>query len=259
MAIEQRLGVTRVMLATWLAVTVAVAVSPASQSRMDAAQRSGSDPEAISHGSSFAVKGTAGRVPASRGGGYRVSVVHLDGGQPDVIFADGFESGDTSAWGPVAGLPSGTALFFDLPACPSGWTRRADAGGRAIVGSPLGGHIGVWQGAALGDLEPAVHGHTFSEAAGVSPAPQHLHWWSILWPDRRWTTYTSSNSVHQIFTWSDGLDDSGSGVYPFAAAPDTTFATSHGGGHIHALNVAGTTTLAAGNLPYLQLLMCEKD
>jgi hypothetical protein len=68
--------------------------------------------------------------------------------------------------------------------------------------------------------------------------------------------------VHTIFEWTDdppGIDNSGVGYYPFSAAPDTTFGTSDAGGHEHDFNMSGTTALAAGHLPYLQLLVCEKD
>jgi hypothetical protein len=180
----------------------------------------------------------------------------------DAIFSDGFESGDTSAWSatyPATGVPAGTVMMFDLATCPSGWSLLTAAAGRALVGVPAGGSLAGLQGAPLADLEMPSHDHSFNGTGTSTSAPPHNHWWSILWTDRHWTTYDQNYGVHTIFEWGDGVDDSGEGYYPFSAAPDTSFGTNDAGGHQHAFTMSGTTASAAGQLPYLQLLVCAKD
>jgi hypothetical protein len=201
----------------------------------------------------------------SEGGGFRVLGTLREESQREVIFGDGFESGDTSAWSatyPAPGLPAGIVLMFDLPACPAGWSLLTATAGRTLVGVPAGGSLGGLQGSPLADLGVPSHVHSYSGSGTSTSAPPHNHWWSILWTDHHWTTYDLDYQVHTIFEWTDdppGIDNSGVGYYPFSAAPDTTFGTSDAGGHEHDFNMSGTTALAAGHLPYLQLLVCEKD
>lgn len=58
-------------------------------------------------------------------------------------------------------VPSGTMLYFDLAACPTGWTEYTTARGFYIVGLVSGGTKATAVGSALTDLENRTHTHTF--------------------------------------------------------------------------------------------------
>lgn len=200
-------------------------------------------------------------TPISSGGDFRL-VGSIPDTPADTIFADDFESGDLLAWAPPHGMPAGTVAFFDRTDCPAGWQPLEAAQGRTLVGRPAGGSLGGTRGTPLLDLEIPAHVHHLSGAPLIEAHPSHVHWWSILWPDLEWTTYSSDYTVHSIFQWGDGIGSDGSGTYPFAAAPDTTFATSPQGGHSHAgpsLNLMSSDSGTAGFLPYIQLTACRKS
>ena len=73
--------------------------------------------------------------------------------------------------------PAGAVMFFDLAACPAGWSEFANAQGRAIVGQPSGGTLnGTSPGTPLGDLENRAHTHNVDPATvGTTSAGQHAH------------------------------------------------------------------------------------
>ena len=65
----------------------------------------------------------------------------------------------TPGWSPI---PTGAVMFFNLAACPPGWTELTAARGRYPVGLQSGGTLAGTSGAALTDLEDR-------------PAGQHDH------------------------------------------------------------------------------------
>ena len=50
-------------------------------------------------------------------------------------------------------IPSGAVMFFNLTACPSGWSEITAARGRYLVGLPLGGTLGGSAGTPLSNVE----------------------------------------------------------------------------------------------------------
>lgn len=59
-------------------------------------------------------------------------------------------------------FPAETTAFFDLPACPTGWTRVDEAVGRFVVGTPAGSPARVKVGDALASGEDRQHVHDVS-------------------------------------------------------------------------------------------------
>lgn len=161
-------------------------------------------------------------------------------------FADGIDNlGDT--WAGLTGVPAGFAdgiddvgvgvpagavSFFNLAACPSGWTALAGAQGRYLVGLPPGGTLNAASGTALTNLESR-------------PTGQHNH--AISDPGHRHSTQLYGNSSGQANGIPEATDSSGGWgiVYNNYAATGIT------------INNAGTTP--GTNAPYLQLLVCQKN
>jgi hypothetical protein len=62
--------------------------------------------------------------------------------------------------------PAGAVMFFDLAACPAGWTAFDAARGRSLVGLTDGGSLGAAVGTALSDQENRAvgqHAHEVSD------------------------------------------------------------------------------------------------
>src|SRR5688500_7198572 len=81
---------------------------------------------------------------------------HVDDGS---LLAEDFAPGQLPAGpqGPpgapgAPGAPAGAVSFFNLAACPSGWTELTGARGRYLVGVPSGGTLGGTAGTALTNL-----------------------------------------------------------------------------------------------------------
>ena len=70
-------------------------------------------------------------------------------------------------------------------------------------------------------------------------------------------------SKHRIAVIAgDGIGNEGSGFYPLVNTflDDWDFVTETAGGHGHSVNLPATTSTEADTgLPYIQLIMCEKD
>lgn len=130
--------------------------------------------------------------------------------------------------------PAGAVSFFNLPACPSGWTELTAARGRYIVGLGVGGTLAGTAGTRLTDLESrAVGQHTH----GVTD-PGHRHFFAI---DQGATDASSQVGEFQdtaeptIFSDIDQTSPASTGI---------------------TINDAGT--VAGTNSPYIQLLVCQK-
>lgn len=163
---------------------------------------------------------------------------------------------------PEDNFPAGTVVYFDLAACPAGWTELTAARGRTFVGLPAGGTLGGTQGTALANLEARVHSHTFSTSVTSAANGHHSHAWSsILYSgsDVQWTSWDQFGSPVLAFNWTNGVDNEGSGIYPLTATPNATFFTASQDAHTHLLTFSGVPTSSNGApLPYLQLLACRK-
>jgi hypothetical protein len=127
-----------------------------------------------------------------------------------------------------------TVLFFNLGACPSGWTELTAAGGRYLVGLPASGSLAGTQGSALSNLA--------NRAAGV-----HNH--------------NSSVSAHSHATSretsGENCSDSACSNYPTDATNANTGLASTG---VTVKDPTCTGCATAGtNAPYIQLLVCQRN
>lgn len=196
-------------------------------------------------------------------------------------------------------VPAGAVMFFDLDACPPGWSALAEAQGRLLAGAPAGGTVGLAVGTALADGENRAHAHAVDPAASststvathahaaappnsYSTSVYHRHAWAYFnQATNAWNSYTSTGTTLSLGDWGDGMDSAGAGNYPLGANSGTlstaaytlppyestahvhsnpSFTTAAAGGHSHAVDVPYTTsTVVNGLVPYLQLLACRKD
>lgn len=145
-----------------------------------------------------------------------------------------FKAGIDKAGG---GVPSGAVMFFNLSACPAGWTELAEAQGRYLVGVPPGGTLGAKVGSALGDRENrpvGQHGHTVTD-------PEHSHGFSLTVDSREGGQGSSI------------LDGATKDVWTCCPVGFSTAASKTGVSVGNAGSVAGT------NAPFVQLRACQKD
>jgi hypothetical protein len=195
----------------------------------------------------------------SSGGRYRLTVETHIMESGELIFEDGFESGDTTAWNGATELPSGAVIFLASGSCPTGWSELIGGRGRIAFGLPVGGDLAGTLNPSFPDLYPAYHRHTVEILGETTTQPSHYHRWSDLGLDAAWTTFAPDNSTVTMFDWGNGIDSAGSGIYPFAAALDMHFQTSVAGSHSHILDVDTLTLSEDGGLPFIQLLGCVKN
>jgi hypothetical protein len=127
---------------------------------------------------------------------------------------------------PGGRIPSGAVMYFNLPACPTGWTELSRAQGRYIVGRRPGGTLADTVGTALFDRENrpvGQHTHTITD-------PGHQHGYEQAFPN-------STSSGNSQAGYRHALTD--------VAVTGIT------------INPEGTTP--GTNAPYIILLICQKD
>src|SRR4051794_35267678 len=101
--------------------------------------------------------------------------------------------------GSSAAAPSGAVMFFDVAACPSGWSAYDAGRGRYLVGLPSGAAAGATVGTALADQEDRPTGqHTH----GVND-PGHSH--GVAYDTDRLANYGNTLGGTSIFGVNDGL------------------------------------------------------
>jgi hypothetical protein len=176
----------------------------------------------------------------------------------ELIFADGFESGDLSAWGDGTELPSGAVIFLEAQTCPQGWDRLSGQN-RLVVGLPAGGQLGATLNDGLSDLWPRSHPHSITGTHSSDSAPPHNHWWSYLAHNAEWRTLAVDGSILSMINWDNGIDNAGSGYYPFASSLETTYNTNNQGSHSHVLDIDTSSLWETSMPPYVQLLVCVKE
>jgi len=160
-------------------------------------------------------------------------------------------AGPQGAVGPAGpGTPSGAVGFFNLPACPDGWTEFAPAQGRAVVAIGSLGTLGAQVGTALADQENRFHTHV---------TPTHMH------------SYSASFTTQQAALAPSELGAAGAAGYTggYFGENDATGSLTRGGQHTHSATLSGFTggsgalrTSAAYTgdvMPYIQLLACQKN
>lgn len=180
--------------------------------------------------------------------------VKLTGGAPGAGKVLTSDADGDATWQDV-GVPSGAVMYFDLPACPTGWSELTAARGRYIVGLPSGGTLNATVGTALTNSE--------NRATGL-----HSH------PVDPPNTSTTTNGLHRHSLRYPGENDENQG-YPASGfnavwATDRTAggygngAMSDDGNHSHTVDIgsfnSGSSGSVAGtNAPYLQLRVCKKN
>lgn len=147
-------------------------------------------------------------------------------------------AGDGSLLTGIAGTPAGAVVFFNLAACPTGWTELVAARGMYMVGLPASGTLAGTSGTALTNLESrAVGQHLHSASQG-----NHMH--SIL--------FAGSGALGQRWvTGSGSYTDSGWG---FGGQNEQMSTVSSG-----AITIGNAGSVAGTNAPYIQLLTCQKS
>lgn len=150
-------------------------------------------------------------------------------------------AGAAGARGADAVAPGGAVMFFDLAACPAGWTAFDAARGRTLVGVNNGGTRGGTAGTPLGDLEDRAVGQ---HVHGVTD-PGHGH--SLRGHNGSLRVPGSTISIAGRSLIDTTLPPS-AGTASTGVVPGTTGVTVDPSG-----SVPGT------NAPYVQLLACRKD
>jgi hypothetical protein len=164
----------------------------------------------------------------------------------------GFKFPDgTTQTAAASALPAGLVSFFNLTACPTGWTEFTSARGLYVVGLPSGGTLAGTSGTALTNLESrAVGQHTHA----VDPPNTSV---SISDPGH---THTETRKHMQNWCHTGLGCGEGDNNNPYATVNTGSTTT----GISAAVNIASFDSAASGsvagtNAPYIQLLACRKS
>ena len=136
--------------------------------------------------------------------------------------------------------PSGAMMFFDLGACPAGWTAFEPARGRYVVGLNAGGTLASTVGTALTDLQNRIvgqHSHGTTDpghAHGINGSGAAL---------RVPNAVISFNGRGPISTLPAAPNAATTGIMPSTTG----------------ISVASAGGTPGTNAPYVQLLACRKD
>jgi hypothetical protein len=136
------------------------------------------------------------------------------------------------------GAPSGAVIFFNLAACPAGWTAYAAAQGRGVVGVVDGGTLGAAVGTALGDQENR-------------PTGQHTH--TVTDPGHKHPPPNAASGAYIVEGSGGTLQVANANYYDLGADPSGTGSATTG------ISVNPSGTVAGTNAPYVQLLACQKN
>jgi len=130
-------------------------------------------------------------------------------------------------------IPSGAVMFFDLAACPAGWTELTTAQGRYVVGMPAGGTLGTPIGTQLGVNENRAagqHTHTIND-------PSHYH----------------SATVYIVPQPTGASAFAGTqGTYTQSGGATTTMSTT-------GIAINPNNAPAGTNAPYIYFRVCRKN
>jgi hypothetical protein len=141
--------------------------------------------------------------------------------------------GPTGPAGVDAVAPAGAVMYFDLPACPAGWTSFDAAGGRYLVGLPAGGTAGAAVGTALSDQENR-------------PTGQHTH------------GVTDPGHFHAVQYDTEQLANTGNTIGGTRMQGGTNSGSENSDLAFTGITIQSAGAVAGTNAPYLQLLVCRK-
>jgi hypothetical protein len=179
----------------------------------------------------------------------------------------------------VLSVPTGAVMFFNLPACPSGWSDLAAAQGRYLVGMPPGGTLAATVGTALSDKENRpvgihTHGVTGSAATGIAGTNSGNANISTSDGGGHWHGPAGFGKVFMVDHFPvtcTGYSGTG-GVQNTPLCGESTTAPAHvsisavDNGHSHSISDPGHShtipaggTVAGTPAPYLELRVCQKD
>lgn len=136
-----------------------------------------------------------------------------------------------SGFAPVgSGVPAGAVMFFNLAACPAGWSPLVAGQGRVVVGVAPGG-----AGTTVGTPLASGGGRTITEA------PSHLH---SVDPASQTVTVGNENAhTHSVTINPDGFDTASGGSHSHTAS-------SASNSHDHFLYQRQGAFATAGNGDY---------
>ncbi len=153
-----------------------------------------------------------------------------------------FSDGTSQTTAASGGVPTGGVMFFNLAACPTGWTELTAARGRVITGLPLSGTLAGTVGTAFTNLEDRTHTHT-------GPSHTHAQNGSAYGNGCNGSTPGAQTSASSLSGGSLRSDqDAGCGG-------TTKYYVSTG------VSASGTDATGATSAtpPYIQLLACQKS
>ncbi|MFK7985495.1 MAG: hypothetical protein AB8I08_05650 [Sandaracinaceae bacterium] len=158
-----------------------------------------------------------------------------------------------------ATVPSGAVMYFNASTCPAGWTELEAARGRTVVGmNGSAGTLAGTVGTALADMENRDHTHTTNIASvTTSSTGSHNHQWLL----NGTTTYNSSGSG-MIAVPPIPLQVGTLQTTRLNPVSSSDYYTDNDGTHTHTLNPPATASSASSTsdvVPYLQLLVCQRD
>lgn len=181
-------------------------------------------------------------------------------------------------WEFATTIPSGAVMFFDLTACPAGWSELVQARGRYLVALNPGGTLRGTAGTALADLEnrPAGghdhgvtdgghthsvndpgHSHSMNHSHTIND-PGHSHGYDQPFADTNGMTGGTATRLSTIVPNPTATATTGITINAFSgntgsASTGISVNGSLSGISINPFGVPGT------NAPYIQLLVCRKD
>jgi hypothetical protein len=190
--------------------------------------------------------------------------------------------------GPLSPIPTGAVMFFELDACPAGFSPSAAMRGRVPLGLPTDGEVGAAVGTGLENealrtiTEVPAHSHGVDPPeATTSGVAAHSH---TVDPPNTETTNDGSHT-HVLDLGNGGASSThvqGSNLAGDAQIADSSVPVNSGGAHTHDVDISVFNSGSAGahshdvdlgafdsastgvaavdvTMPYVQLLACRKD
>src|SRR3954469_17255010 len=130
--------------------------------------------------------------------------------------------------------PAGAIMYFDLAACPAGWSSFDAARGRYLVGLPSGGTAGAAVGIALANQENR-------------PTGQHTH------------GVNDPGHVHAVGYDTEQLANTGNTIGGTRMQGGTNSGSENSDPAFTGITIAAAGAVAGTNAPYLQLVACRKN